>query len=116
MNPTEAGSLNTSGNSCEVAWNLAFEGLATLKVNASNICGASAFSETLNILIGPEVSLPELAGQLKLKVYPNPGKGDFSISFSQSGKFDILVTDLQGRELESKLLMRHNQVAFCSLI
>ena len=49
IEPPEAGTVSASTNTANINWDNNFQGTAQIKVNAENICGASTWSEPLQV-------------------------------------------------------------------
>ncbi|MEI7491778.1 MAG: Omp28-related outer membrane protein [Bacteroidota bacterium] len=58
LTPPSAGTLTPSGTSCSVNYSPSFTGAATLKVQASNSCGAGSWSPDLGITISNPPAMP----------------------------------------------------------
>ncbi|MEI6061886.1 MAG: hypothetical protein WCR72_14370, partial [Bacteroidota bacterium] len=61
ISPSESGSLVAAGTSCQVNWNVLFNGTAYLSVAGINTCGIGEFSEVLNITASPLIGIRDLA-------------------------------------------------------
>ena len=81
LEPAGAGTLEAiDPTSCEITWDNGFEGTATVKVRNINDCGMSDWSEGFEVMVYNSVGLDELAGDLGLKISPNPTSGQFMVN------------------------------------
>jgi len=80
LEPAAAGTINIIDlETCEVTWDLSFQGAVTLKVRDVNDCGESDWSDGFEITIFNSVGLDENIKDLGLKVSPNPSTGQFHL-------------------------------------
>lgn len=96
ISPETAGSLVQNGASCTVNWSPVFDGTAALWVTASNLCGISAPSESLNITANALIGLPESETRFNLNLYPNPTQGKLNVHLPNAGAFTLNVSNNLG--------------------
>ena len=85
--------------SCQVSWNVLFNGTAYLSVAGINTCGIGEFSEVLNITASPLIGIRDLAIYDDLFVWPNPGNGILNIKSSLTGHSRLSVSNSQGKSI-----------------
>lgn len=107
VEPEEAGIFNTDGNSGTIVWDRNFAGEAVIYAEVQNSCGSGTMSEGLVVTVeNTTVGTNELSitGE-KIKVYPNPNNGQFSvmISKSESTPVSIHLMSLTGQLIDSRL-------------
>lgn len=101
LEPAEAGDLTKDGSTAYIAWSSEFQGTATLKVNGENMCGVSAFSEELEIIIDNTVGIENL-DVFNTKIVPNPANGLFNVYFNAPGSYTISVFNTVGEMIFHK--------------
>jgi hypothetical protein len=109
--PAGAGNTTPNANVCTIQWNPAFEGIAELRVYASNSCGMGELSEILYITANHEVAVPEQEFGNILEIYPNPGKGLFTLSAGKPGVYSLWLSNVEGQILiktEAIFNLRHD--------
>ncbi len=79
LSPSNAGILQSNDNETTVTWNAGYLGLAELKVMATNDCGSSIWSDSLEITIANSTGIGDLEQNLGVNIYPNPNKGVFTL-------------------------------------
>jgi PKD repeat protein len=90
LNPGAAGSISIINNTtCEIVWDVQFEGIATLKVRGLNTCGESGWTDGYEITVYNTVGFSDPQNDLGLKISPNPSSGIFTIQLS-SGKQQVV--------------------------
>jgi hypothetical protein len=83
LEPVAAGTVATVDlTTCEVLWDMAFEGTATLKVRGVNVCGESNWSETFTVNVYNSVGFGDLQPALGIKISPNPSSGLFTLEMN----------------------------------
>ena len=81
--PEDAGTINGNGLQATTTWTTGWEGQASLQVRAMNDCDTSEWSEPCYTEVFTCLGMEELsAGNIKLKVYPNPARGFVVFEFS----------------------------------
>ena len=70
--PSTAGTLIPAGDHCQITWDQAFEGYATLQVSGINACGIGQASEELSIFVSTTVGIPNLQSPSHSLAWPNP--------------------------------------------
>ncbi|MFO8128789.1 MAG: C25 family cysteine peptidase [Bacteroidales bacterium] len=104
LEPEEAGTVSGDGTIATVEWSNAYLGTAQLAVKAFNICGASEYSEALDITIDNTVSLAEMSSEWGIHAYPNPTNGNFQVAVN--GKSDktlhLKIFNAVGMEIYSR--------------
>lgn len=73
-------------------------------VVVSDVNGCVGSSAPVNLTV---ISVDEAAGELNLKVYPNPVVNDLHFDLGNMASANITLTDLQGRELISREVQNH---------
>jgi hypothetical protein len=98
VDPEEAGDISGIGTSGTINWNPAFLGTATIYVRALNHCGEGAFSEGFDVTVDNFVSVAEHGQDHSLKLWPNPGNGQFTFMVSgiRAGQYSLRVYNLTG--------------------
>ena len=90
LDPVSAGDISTINNTtCEIVWDVQFEGIATLKVRGLNTCGESDWTDGYEISVYNTVGFSDPQNDLGLKISPNPSSGIFTIQLS-SGKQQVV--------------------------
>jgi len=95
--PSDAGTIVPSGNTCQVLWNPVFSGTAHLSVQAMNECGSGPVSEVLDIVASPEVGTEGAVIASRTILYPNPSNGKFRLRAGLEEEFSVQVYDQSGR-------------------
>jgi hypothetical protein len=107
VEPEEAGIFNTEGNSGTIVWDRNFAGEAVIYAEIQNSCGNGPMSEGIVVTVeNTTVGTTELSiTSEKIKVYPNPNNGQFSvmISKSESTPVSIDLLSLAGQLIDSRL-------------
>jgi len=96
--PEEAAEIVNNGPEATIEWDTTFIGQAQLKVMATNMCGTSPWSDSLQITVVNTTGTAELEKNLGLEIYPNPNQGTFNIVFStlQEMYINIYIISQQG--------------------
>ena len=102
--PQGAGALTGNGTQTTVNWAAGWEGTATIVVRAMNDCDTSQWSQPHYTEVFTCLGVEELnAGQIKLRVYPNPARDYvvFELSGTESNKqIKITIMDVYGQIIE----------------
>jgi len=65
-----------------VEWDEDFSGQASLKVMATNNCGSSIWSDSLEITVTNTTGIGDLEQSIGVDIYPNPNHGIFTLALS----------------------------------
>jgi hypothetical protein len=95
--PSAAGNLIQASNTCQVNWNPAFNGIASLSAAGSNSCGTGEFSPALQITASPFVDLPYQHSGPGILVWPNPAERSINIKSSLHGPCILNITNALGK-------------------
>lgn len=98
LEPAEAGTIEGTTLKAMVTWNPEYLGAAFVSVAAVNECGEGTPSESFEVTVDNTVGMPE-AGITGITVYPNPGNGNYRISFSgeTDGQVNLRIANLLGK-------------------
>jgi hypothetical protein len=99
INPANAGILTPSGDHCQVSWDLAFEGYATLQVSGQNACGVGLASPELSIFVSTTVGIIKNPQTNNPKVWPNPAKNELHIQPNAPGCIKATLYSATGLKL-----------------
>lgn len=90
LEPAIAGTLTNCGNTAKIRWRKTFEGLATLRVQATNGCSETGFSEILEIDVTNSSDITE-NGQASINIFPNPAQDHINITCETIGRQQIAI-------------------------
>jgi hypothetical protein len=98
LEPAEAGTIEGTNMYAVVTWNAEFLGTAYITVAAIDECGEGEVSQVFEVTVDNTVGLGENSDGSVLTVYPNPGSGNYQVSFSteNSGPVSMKVYNLLG--------------------
>lgn len=83
--PEEAGTINGNGTQATVNWSSGWEGTASIVARAMNDCDTSQWSQPHYTEVFTCLGIEELnGGKVKMRVYPNPGRGFVVFEFTQA--------------------------------
>ncbi len=96
LSPEGAGAININGPEATVNWTSGWEGTANIVVRAMNDCDTTEWTEVQYTEVFTCLGLEELyVGNVKMKVYPNPGRG-FVVFEISSSLINTAVISTQG--------------------
>ena len=100
LEPETAGSITNDGRYAHVEWNSDYRGLATVSYRIENLCGSTAVSSALAIIVFNSTSVDEQSASV-FEVYPNPTDGKVCLVFGETlqGKATIEVYNLLGERM-----------------
>lgn len=103
IEPEEAGTIASNGNSAVVTWNMSFSGDASISVmGADDIC-VSLPSEELEVFVS--LSAVTTADAQNISIYPNPTDGIINIKVADaSGNSFIQVFNILGEVVFSQMM------------
>lgn len=93
LDPSNAGQVIQNHNTCQVVWDDAFTGTATLTVHGSNDCGEGQ-GASLDVVVESTFGLSENTIGLGINIYPNPTKGQCVIELLSDQKSEVNITVL----------------------
>ncbi len=96
IEPEIAGTIINEGNFCQVTFGDDYEDVAVLKVRGINDCGTGDWSQSFELLIEDCTGIGEKAAEA-FSIYPNPTKGNFTISLNVRDIINIRLMSTQGR-------------------
>lgn len=108
INPENAGEISQQGKQAIIKWNQKYEGEVLLAVKCKNDCGVSDLSQELMIMLEPQVSVSE-ENNYGIKVFPNPAKGEITISNLKSDNCRIEAYDMSGKLIKKVTANTKNQ-------
>jgi hypothetical protein len=98
LEPSEAGTLTTHGDTLTVLWTTTFEGTATLTARGVNDCGESGWSVPFytEVETCAGIATHPLSG---LRLWPNPANGSFNLQLPAGATLPatLALSDLSGR-------------------
>ncbi len=102
--------MTADGMSCTVTWAYPYTGPAVIRVKGTNDCGEGNFSDETNVTLQNSFGIDELARTLGLALYPNPGKGAFTLELATSAvdKVNLRILNAMGRVIYEKQNMKVN--------
>ena len=111
LEPAEAGTLTTHGDTLAVAWTTTFEGTATLTARGVNDCGESGWSAPFytEVETCAGIATHPLLG---LRLWPNPADDMLNIALPAATHLPVQLTlsDLTGRVLLSQEISQPHAV------
>jgi len=98
LSPSASGEIINNGAEATIVWDTTFVGQVILKVLATNMCGSSIWSDSLQITVVNTTQITEFENNLGLEIYPNPNRGTFNLSFEviKETYVNIYITDQRG--------------------
>ncbi|NLH53333.1 MAG: T9SS type A sorting domain-containing protein, partial [Bacteroidales bacterium] len=105
LEPAEAGSLFTSGDTVSVYWEQGYEGTAAIMARSINVCGASAWSEPFYTEVENCTGItPYVAANIE--VYPNPAQDHFTVTLQEgsSAAAEFTLYTLSGIPIRRTIL------------
>ncbi|MDD2965794.1 MAG: T9SS type A sorting domain-containing protein [Bacteroidales bacterium] len=115
LEPAEAGTLTTHGDTLTVAWTTTFEGTATLTARGVNDCGESGWSAPLYTQVETcaGIATHPLSG---LRLWPNPASAIFNLQLPAGATLpaSLALSDLSGREVLRQTLTETLSTIDCS--
>ena len=96
LTPASAGSLVNNGTNATITWDAIYLGNISLKAKAVNDCGASVYSESIQVNVFNTVGMPELPSDGCI-IYPNPASGYFVIKSETNFISDVCLIDGLGK-------------------
>ncbi len=103
--PPEAGETNGNDTSALVVWNPDYLDYAWIKVMASNNCGDSEFSDSLQIYVDNTSDVKNNFAGTKLTVVPNPNNGNFVLKAAlgnSNSTVSLHIYNANGNEVFAK--------------
>ena len=91
LEPAAAGNILNNGFEATVEWDVDYTGQAHLNVMATNICGESTWSDSLQITVVNTTGISDLEQSLDLGIYPNPNNGVFTLELSTQEEMYINI-------------------------
>ncbi|MDY0334817.1 MAG: C25 family cysteine peptidase [Bacteroidales bacterium] len=101
IEPSEAATLNVSGESCEVSFSDDYMGTANLMVRGVNDCGEGAWSEAFVITINDCTGIDE-TDQSQMSIYPNPANDNFTIRLNGNDNVTLTLVNAIGKTVYSR--------------
>ena len=115
LEPAEAGTLTTHGDTLTVFWTTTFEGTATLLARGVNDCGESGWSAPFytEVETCAGIATHSLTG---LRLWPNPATGSFNLQLPAGATFPatLALSDLSGRVVLRQPLTETLSTVDCS--
>lgn len=106
LNPSNAGTIpaGTHGTSCQVDWNTAFTGQATVQVAGINDCGESETLAEKTVNVYNSTAVAENEAGVALSVFPNPNEGNFVVNLSSTSQrsASLWICNAQGARVWEK--------------
>ena len=103
IEPEEAGTIASNGNSAVVTWNMSFSGDASISVMGTDDICVSLPSEELEVFVS--LSAVTTADAQNISIYPNPTDGIINIKVADaSGNSFIQVFNILGEVVFSQMM------------
>ncbi len=104
ITPENAGTISPEGTTVSIEWDPEFTGVVTLDVTPSNSCGNGEVSDQFQVTVYSSLGIGEYGSLSKLRVYPNPNYGSFTIEVVEDTEIsaDIRLTSQSGEILLEK--------------
>ncbi len=111
--PESSGVVNANLNEMVFTLNNGFEGSIEISVQTSNNCGASNYSEPLNVNAMVITTLNESPNSFDINLYPNPTKNQIKIFYRYLDSINNLqIVDLNGKSIyKGKFVLINNEEA-----
>ncbi len=112
IEPADAGTINGTGLTATVEWNIEFDGYATIAVRGENECGQSTFSGSFEVHARLCTGINE-NNDLQTLVFPNPASDQLNIALSGNQIVNVIIKDAIGKTRYSKVINvqgRHTEV------
>lgn len=106
LQPIEAGYIEGNGLTAAAHWEVSWEGEALIACKAVNECGSSEYSDPLLVHAYSCLGIEDPgAGQINLRIYPNPAREVLNVECWMLGEKEVLevsIRDLYGRKVLEK--------------
>jgi hypothetical protein len=117
LEPTEAGTLTTHGDTLTVVWTTTFEGTATFTARGMNDCGESGWSAPFytEVETCAGIATHHLSG---LRLWPNPATAIFNLQLPAGATLPatLALSDLSGRMVLRQTLTETLSTIDCSRV
>lgn len=106
LNPSNAGTITVTGNSCNITWSNSFAGTASLKVCGMNTCGTGPWSAELPVIVMNCVGIADISMDKMIQISPNPSDGLFTVTLNgiKDPSTQLTVESLTGERLYSDMI------------
>jgi len=106
LEPENAGYINNQQDTAIISWNVAFEGVVSLKTSGTNQCDESEYSEIKEVSVKTCTGLMEYYKK-ELNLHPNPTQTHLTFELPPiTTEITLHITDIFGKTIAKLLLIK----------